>query len=110
MAAWCFPDDPRTVREILDSIHSIECRTLQETEDSAWVSMGEWSEDTHDVNSIVEVFYDRRKHYQIVCYLTARLPWVVRSTFHDYDCTDHDRSKLFFKPIIESLQFHDADA
>jgi hypothetical protein len=105
-STWCFRDDPRSARQILESFRSAELRTLSEMEDSRWESVGEWSSDTSESTVLGEDFLDRRAHYRIACQLIARLPWLVRSTFHDYDCTDYDESKQFFHPIIESMQIH----
>ena len=109
-STWCFRDDPRSVREILESFRRVEVRTLHEMADSAWESVGEWSSDSPELSVLGADFLDRPKHYRIACHLIARLPWLVRSTFHHYDCTDHDSSKRFFQPIIESLQIHNEDA
>jgi hypothetical protein len=109
-STWCFRDDPRSAREILESFHRVEVRSLDGMEDSAWESVGEWSSDNPELSVLGADFLDRHKHYRIVCHLIARLPWLVRSTFHHYDCTDHDSSKRFFQPIIDSLEIHNEDA
>jgi hypothetical protein len=105
-STWCFNDDPRPMREILESFHRLEAQALHEMEDSAWQSTGEWSSESAELSVLGGDFLDRPKCYRIVCHLIASMPWVVRSAFHHYDCTNYQRSKRFFQPIIESLQIH----
>ena len=105
-SSWCFRDDPRSAREILESFRCVEVRTLHEMEDHAWEPVDEFSSDEPELSELGADFLDRQARNRIVCHLIARLPWLVRSTFHDYDCADHDCSKRFFHPIIESLEIH----
>jgi len=109
-SAWCFRDDPRSAREILESFRRVELRSLHEMPDCTWEPVGEWNSDGPRFFVLGADFLDQQAHYRIACHLICQLPWLVRSTFHDYDCTDHEISKQFFQPIIESLQIHGADA
>ncbi len=108
-STWCFRDDPRSAREILESFRRVELRTLHQMKDSTWRSVDEWSSESPELSVLGEDFLDQQAHYRIVCHLNSRLPWLVRSTFHDYGCTDYEGSKQFFQPIIESLQIHNED-
>lgn len=108
-STWCFRDDPRSAREILESFRRAELRTLHQMKDSVWRSVDEWSSENPELSVLGADFLDKQAHYRIACHLITRLPWLVRSTFHDYDCTDYDSSKQFFEPIIESLQIHNED-
>jgi len=110
LSTWSFSDDPRSVREILESFRSVELRTLHEMKGSAWQSVDEWSSDTPQTSVLGADFLDRQAHYRIACHLISRRPWLVRSTFHDYDCTAYEISKRFFQPIIDSLHIHNDDA
>jgi hypothetical protein len=105
-STWCFNDDPRSMGEILRSFHLVEVETLHEMKDRRWLSIDEWSSDTPELSVLRADFLDRQNHYRIACHLIASMPWVVRSAFHHYDCTDYEKSKQFFEPLIESLQIH----
>ncbi|WP_028453181.1 hypothetical protein [Chitinilyticum aquatile] len=50
--------------------------------------------------------YDPVLQYRIVTKLLVRLPVVVRGTFHDYACTDHETSRVWFSRMIASLELH----
>jgi hypothetical protein len=105
-STWCIRDDPRCPREILDSFRDIDITNLRNMKNCAWESVGEWNSDKSQLSILGADFLDRRANYRIVCHLLARLPWVVRSSFHDYDCIDYQASKEFFRPVIESLRIH----
>lgn len=106
LSTWCFSDDPRSAKEILESFRSVELRSFQAMKDKSWESVSESSSDLQDATALAIDLLDRQAHYRIVCYLLCRLPWVVRASFHDYDCADYEVSRQFFQPIIESLQIH----
>ncbi len=92
--------------EILRSFHRVEAEALHAMKDRAWQSIDAWSSDTAGLGVLGTDFLDRQNHYRIACHIIARMPWVVRSAFHHYDCTDYEESKRFFQPIIESLHIH----
>ncbi len=104
-STWGFENDVRSAREIMESFRRVEVRSLHEMPDRVWQKVGEWSSES----VLGEDFLSHETHYRIACHLVCRLPWLVRSAFHDYDCQDYESSKRFFQPIIESLQIHDAD-
>jgi len=105
-STWCIREDARSAREILESFRRIDVTNLQNMQNSAWETVGDWTSDNPQLSVVGTDFLDRRANYRIACHLIARLPWVVRSTFHDYDCIDYQASKQFFRPVIESLQIH----
>src|SRR5439155_8444013 len=105
-STWRFDDDPRSAREILESFRRVELRSFDEKEGRTWQRVDEWSADTPTGMTLGVDCLDREHSYRIVCHLIIRLPWLVRSSFHDYDCADYDMSKGFFRPIIQSLEIH----
>ena len=108
-STWCFQNDFRTAKEILESFRRVEVRTLQEMEENTWETVGQWNSDKPELSVLGEDFLDRHASYRIAYHLIVRLPWLVRSTFHDYSCTNHHDSKQFFQPIIDSLEIHKED-
>jgi hypothetical protein len=106
LSTWTFPNDPRPIREIFESFRSVELRTLHAMKGSTWESVDNWNSCNPNLSMLGEDFLDRQKCYRIIRQLIAQLPWLVRATFHDYDCSDYNASKQFFQPIIESLQIH----
>src|SRR5207249_11968076 len=64
-STWCFRDDTRSVREILESFRRIELRTLHEMKDSAWQSVDEWSSDNPQLSVLGADFLDQQAHYRI---------------------------------------------
>lgn len=106
---WRFDDDPRSPKEILESFRRVELRSFDEMEGRTWQRVDEWNADT-PLQTLGVDCLDREHSYRIVCQLIIRLPWLVRSSFHDYDCGDYDVSKEYFRPIIESLEIHHEDA
>jgi hypothetical protein len=106
---WRFNDDPRSPREILESFHRVELRSFDKMEDRTWQCLDEWITDAPSLTLGLDCL-DREHSYRIVCQLIIRLPWLVRSSFHDYYCSDYDASREFFRPIIQSLEIHHEDA
>ena len=108
-STWRFDDDPRNAAEILDSIHRIEISSFYTMEDRSWVRMDDWASNWRHVAISGVDYFDPQHRYRITCQLLGSLPWVVRASFHDYDCVDYERSRSYFKPIIGSLQIHHED-
>jgi len=106
ISTWCFYDDPTPARELLESFRTVEVESFTKMKGRTWKSVDKWSSDTRKLSMLGEDFLDRKNRYRIVCQLIARLPWLVRATFHDYDCSDYDASKKFFQPIMNSLKIH----
>ena len=50
----------------------------------------------------------RPNHYRVAGKIHARGQYVLRATFHDYDCEDYDASLEYFEPIIDSLALVEA--
>ena len=49
---------------------------------------------------------DLGSSYRILSKIMAKDEWLVRSSFHDYDCTDYARSRNLLAPIANSLEIH----
>jgi len=105
-STWRFEDDPRSAIEILESFRRVEVRSFTEMEGRTWQPVDEWTTANPELTVLGVDYLDREHNYRIACKLLAGLPWVVRSSFHDYDCSDYDSSKQFFRPIIESVTIH----
>ena len=105
-STWRFDDDPRSAREILESFRRVEQRSLDEMDGHTWQRVDECSSDLPALSVLGVDCLAHAQHYRIVCHLLASLPWLVRSSFHDYDCTDYLASQKFFRPIIQSLEIH----
>jgi hypothetical protein len=106
---WRIADDTRSQKEILESFRRVELRSFDEMEGRTWERVDEWTADIPLLTLGVDCL-DREHSYRLVCQLIIRLPWLVRSSFHDYYCEDYDVSKEYFRPIIESLEIHHEDA
>ena len=50
----------------------------------------------------------RPSSYRVAGKIHARGKYVLRATFHDYDCEDYDASLAYFEPIIASLSLVEA--
>jgi hypothetical protein len=99
-----FEEDERTVEKILAHIQSIEIESNNEMDDSHWQIIGQRKDSLAGVHSWRLDSFDKTNSYRIQGKLLARLPLVVRATFHDYFVEDLDESSRFFDPIISSLQ------
>ncbi len=106
VSTWRFDDDPRSAAEILESFRRVEVNSFSKMENHTWEAVDEWAASGADLTIMGVDYLDRGHSYRIVCYLLASLPWVVRWSFHDYDCSDYDASKEFFGPIIDSATIH----
>jgi hypothetical protein len=106
ISTWNLSNDPTPARQLLESFRSVEVESFTKMKGRTWKSVNKWSSDTQNLSVLGEDFLDHKNRYRIVCQLIARLPWLVRATFHDYDCADYAGSKQFFQPIIDSLKIH----
>jgi hypothetical protein len=106
LSTWCFPDDPRSGAEILESFRLTELRNIRNIKDKSMESVEEWNSNLPSGSIVGMDFLDREASYRIVRKIICCPPWVVRSSFHDYNCTDYETSKRYFKPLIESLEIH----
>jgi hypothetical protein len=75
-------------------------------EGCTWKVIDEWTSEEPPVMTFCADCLDQERCYRIVCYLIGSPPWLVRASFHDYDCSDYEASKRFFEPIIQSIQIH----
>jgi len=50
----------------------------------------------------------RQNAYRVAGKIQARGKYVLRATFHDYDCEEYDSSLKYFEPIIASLALVEA--
>ena len=105
-SSWRLREDQRSEQEALESFRMVDLRNLDRMEGYIWERVNEWSADSPSKASAVDCL-DREHSYRIVCLVIVRFPWLVRSSFHDYDCADYEASKAFFQPIIESLEIHE---
>ena len=106
LSTWRITDKGQTIQEELASFRRVELRALEQMEGCVWAVVAEWTADPPPVAiSGVDCLAGARS-YRIVCQLLGSPPWVVRASFHDYDCTDYEVSKRFFQPIIDSLEIH----
>lgn len=108
-STWRFDGDTRSAPEILESIHQIEVSSFYKMEGRSWSCRNEWRSGTEAVAASGVDYVDAEHSYRIICQLLASLPWVVRASFHDYDCVDYEASRDYFATIIHSLRIHDAD-
>ena len=99
-----FENDRRTVEEILASIERIEVESNNEMDDSRWQILETRRAHVAGVHCWRIDSYDESNSYRIQGKLLARLPIVVRATFHDYVCENFEESSRIFEPIISSLE------
>ena len=50
----------------------------------------------------------RENLYRVAGKIQARGRYVLRATFHDYDCENYESSLAYFEPIIGSLELREA--
>ena len=105
-STWRFDEDPRSPIEILKAIWRVEVDSFAKMKNRKWQSVDEWSSEDANACILGVDYFDRQHSYRIACKLLANLPWVVRTSFHDYDCSDYAASKEFFRPIIDSVSIH----
>jgi len=73
---------------------------------------GNWkimTDETHqgvDFKTSLVDAYEKQKLYRIACKVMASLPWVVRTSLHDYNCEDWSKSRARFQIIIDSIEMH----
>ena len=50
--------------------------------------------------------FDAPRGYRVLNCMIGISPWLVRASFHDYDCSSYEESVEYFEPIIRSLGIH----
>jgi hypothetical protein len=106
IATWRVPDKGQTILEELESFRRVEMKSFDEMEGRKWKIVDQWASERPPIGFAGIDCLDREHDYRIVCQLIGSLPWVVRASFHDYDCKDYEASMRFFQPIIDSLELH----
>lgn len=106
LATWNLGSNPKSVNEELETFRRIELRSLHAMEGRSWRVIDEWKSDGPPFAVLGLDALDEPRSYRIICQLLCDLPLIVRASFHDYDCSDYDASRHFFRPIIDSLLIH----
>jgi len=99
-----FENDERTVEQILTSIQATEIESNSQMDDSHWKIIAQRKYCDAGVHSWRIDSYDETSSYRIQGKLLAKLPLVVRATFHDYYVEDLNESSRYFEPIISALE------
>ena len=106
---WHIRESDKTIQEELESFRRIERRSFDQMDGRTWIEIDHWLSDPPPVAISGFDCLDRKNNYRVVCQLLGSPPWIVRASFHDYDCSDYDVSKKFFESLIKSFQIHSAD-
>lgn len=80
---------------------------LAERNGCFWTSIEERSFVARLSKVVLIEAYDQPHAHRVVCKLVAAPPWMLQATFHDLQCLNLQASKLYFYPIIESVEIHD---
>jgi len=106
----CWQFDPEKYEfsnsKAAEHVRKIERKSFLEMEGNDWKIMMEKTIQGVDFESSVVDAYEEQKLYRIACKVIASLPWVVRSSFHDYYCQNWAKSCERFQTIIDSIEIH----
>jgi len=99
-----------SLRVAVQSMRDTERRSLPRTEQGKWEVMRESSGgDEAGVDDVVE-YFNRESCYRIASRILGRADHCVRFAYHDYSCTEFDRSVSESKEWLASLtlpEMHD---
>lgn len=110
ICTWSFEGDERAAAAFLESIQRSDIERSAAMAGSQWKIIRQHRSVGNDgVERWRLDLYDASKNYRIQSQLLAKLPTVVRSTFHDYFVEDLGKSSEFFEPIISSLELKSSD-
>jgi hypothetical protein len=104
------PKEGHTPKEELESVRATEILALHRMENTKWEIVDKWYSENPRFCILGADAFDQERKYRIVSQLLAATPWIVRSSLHDYDCSDYAKSKEAFRPILESFQTNELEA
>ena len=105
-ATWLLSEKGNTAQGELETFRRHELKSLEKMKDRKWAVRDQWTAESAQVATTGLDCYDSEHSYRIICVLHGQLPWIVRASFHDYNCADYQESKLYFQPLIDSLEIH----
>ncbi len=101
------PDELRSPSELVNSFLAVELDTLLDGSDDREL-LGKSIEFIADSVICVWDTISLNNLYRVAGKIHARGKYVLRATFHDYDCETYEDSEIFFAPIIDSLCLREA--
>jgi hypothetical protein len=106
----CWQFDPEKYEfsnsKAAEYLRKVDRKSFLEMEGNDWKIMAEKTIQGVDFESSIVDAYEERELYRITCKVIASLPWVVRSSLHDYYCQNWAKSCERFQTIIDSIEIH----
>lgn len=108
IATWSFaPEKHGNSNSVaVEHVHAIEKRSFDEMEGYTWRVMSDEKFSDGGVEIAIMDYYAQENSYRIACKIIASLPWIVRSTLHDYDCQDWAASREEYREVLFSIEMH----
>lgn len=107
ISTWDVSSETETTETVLQFFLAVEEKANENMPNSRWSLMEKRLKKNSDAAMMLD-WYDKDKQYRIVSKILVRLPVIVKSSFHDYECTDYEASKALLKPFVESLKIRQA--
>ena len=101
IATWQFPEnESQSDAELASNFIDTDRRSFNEMEGYNW----KFFEFGCQENISVVDAYDSGNNYRISCKVISKLPILIRTAFHDYNCQDYKSSKQMSDIILGSLK------
>ena len=108
IATWKFkPEDHGGSNlQAVKDVAAAERKGFENMEESEWTILLDDVNNSETQAISVLDYYDTEKNYRIVCKSIASLPYVVRSSFHDFLCNDLSNSQILSEEILGSFEIN----
>lgn len=99
------PEHQGSVQALAEWFVAAEVSTLEEMQGYLWDTRERSLDGAPETCVALLDSFAQAQDYRIVGMIMSRPGQVVRASFHDYQCNGYAASRVYFKPILASLQF-----
>jgi len=105
ISAWKFDDQQFNGSNLsaVKEFSELEIEEFEGMDEYKWKVLSSVVTDNGDKATSILDYYDKNRKYRIVCKINAKLPLVVRTSFHDYDCESVSVSDVITEKVINSI-------
>lgn len=105
----CYPLGDATPGDAVYARCVRDVEVMRDMQGYTFVLMNKWRSDKDDSACMGMDYFDRDRGFRLVTHVIASSTWVVGASFQDYECRDYEVSRDYFRAMIRSLKFMDAE-
>jgi hypothetical protein len=106
VSTWNMAQSDKTILADASHFMQVSLTTLHRMPDREWQLVQQTQDCDEDSVRITADSFDAPRAYRVLNCMIGISPWLVRASFHDYNCTSHQDSVVYFDPIVRSLTIH----